>query len=78
MRAWLNLILFVSALSFAQVNYGTPPEGLIPAALEGIPLDLKVMHFPKVNHPVKIDETEDGQRVCGYATIHTTDQLLNP
>ncbi|MDC7997356.1 hypothetical protein [Gilvibacter sediminis] len=162
MRTLLHLILLLTAVSFAQVNYGTPPEGLIPKALEGIPQALEVMHFPKVNHPVKIDEryywkhatgvmsnqapakiieygaylyyndqwnlrkkyplkelkksfgikdqallqghpyvwtdnwrtddrlfggwamwyfiaeTEDGQRVCGFATIHTTDQLLNP
>ncbi|WP_374959490.1 hypothetical protein [Gilvibacter sp.] len=162
MRALAYVLLLLASLSWGQVNYGTPPEGLIPEALEGIPKSLDVMQFPEVNHPVKIKdqyywkhataimsneapvkiveygaylyyndqwnlrrkyplsdlkksfgikdgqllqgqpyvwadnwrvgdslfggwalwyfiaETPDGSKVCGYARIHTTDQLLNP
>lgn len=41
----------------AQVDYGTPPEDLIPEKLQGIPRAIQVMHFPEVNDPVKIDDT---------------------
>lgn len=163
MRALLNFVLVLSALTMSgQVNYETPPEGLIPEKLQGIPVAIEVMHFPKVNDPIKIKdsyywkhatavlsnqseakvveygaylyyndrwnlrksyplkelgktfgikneqllqgqpyiwtdnwrvgdslfggwalwyfiaETPAGEKICGYATIHTTDKLLNP
>lgn len=49
-------VLGVTCTSTSQVNYGTPPDGLIPEALNGIPRSIEVIHFPKVTDPVKIDD----------------------
>ena len=44
----------VAALSYAQTNYGTPPEDSCPEKLQNLPRLISVNHFPKVNDPVKI------------------------
>lgn len=50
-------ILGATCTSTSQVNYGTPPEGLIPEKINGIPRNIEVVHFPKINDPIKIDQT---------------------
>lgn len=51
------IVTLVSLQLTAQVNYGTPPEGLIPDKLQGLPRAITVTHFPEVNDPVEIDNT---------------------
>ena len=154
-------LLLVTQFTISQVDFGTPPEDLVPEKLHGIRKAIEVRHFPKINDPVKIadiyywkhatsilckeseiriiefgayiyyndqwnlrrsyplkeldkyfktkkqtmlqaepytwtenwrtgdtlfggwalwyfiGETESGERVCGFDTIHTTDNLLN-
>lgn len=51
------LIVLLSTCAIGQVNYGTPPEDSIPEKLEGIKRLIEVQHFPKINDPIKIDDT---------------------
>lgn len=65
----LFFIQFFSFSMFAQVNYGTPPIDVIPEKLEGMKNIIQVNHFPKENHPIKIDEA--------YYWKHATSILCN-
>lgn len=58
MKAIGILFILISAQCslVAQVNYGTPPADLVPEKLEGIRQAIEVIHFPKINDPVKIDD----------------------
>lgn len=70
MRLVLTISLLLLGLnSAAQVNYGTPPEGLIPEKLQDIPRTIQVMHFPEENDPVKIKDL--------YYWKHATGVLSN-
>ncbi|PQB03520.1 hypothetical protein [Aureitalea marina] len=52
----LYLFIITSAISQAQVNYGTPsPETPLPEVINKLERKLLVEHFPKVNHPVQIE-----------------------
>lgn len=51
------IIICVTFNLNSQVNYGTPPENSIPEKLKGIEVAIDVMHFPKENDPVRIDDT---------------------
>ena len=68
-----NIATFILSLiittSIAQVNYGTPPQGLIPEKLENLPRLLLVQHFPKINDPIQIKDT--------YYWKHATSVLSN-
>jgi hypothetical protein len=49
-------ILMLVNLAFCQVDYGTPPDEVLPEVLDGKRRIIEVMHFPKINDPVKIDD----------------------
>lgn len=59
MKTLLFIVLGALTISplTAQVDYGTPPEGLIPEKLKDLPRLIEVQHFPKINDPVKIKDT---------------------
>lgn len=48
------LFLITFSVSWSQVNYGTPPDGLLPEKLNGLRTIIDVIHFPKENDPIKI------------------------
>ena len=66
------LTMLTPALIAAQVNYGTPPEGEIPDALKNIPKGIEVMHFPKINDPVKIKDTYYWKHATGILSKNDT------
>jgi len=50
------LYVLISALSWSQSGYGTPPENSIPEKLKPFKVAIEVVNFPKENHPVKIKD----------------------
>lgn len=64
----LCLLLF-SLVCHAQINYGTPPPDSCPDKLRELPRHIKVQHFPKINDPIKIEDT--------YYWKHATSILSN-
>jgi hypothetical protein len=53
----ITLLLFLISLNLSgQVTYGTPPQNSIPKKLIGIDVAIDVIHFPKENDPIKIDD----------------------
>ncbi|MEM7185585.1 MAG: hypothetical protein AAF466_02905 [Bacteroidota bacterium] len=57
MKAIIFLLLSTCGYLNAQVNYGTPPAGLIPEKLQDLRRAIDVIHFPKINDPIKIGGT---------------------
>ena len=51
----ISILLFAHFV-FCQADYGTPPAELVPEVLEGKRRVIEVMHFPKINDPIKIDD----------------------
>lgn len=62
----ISLIYLLSSFSYGQ-DYGTPTKNDIPEKLKGLKVDIEVMNFPKINDPIKIDDT--------YYWKHTTSIL---
>lgn len=50
----LICLLFFTGFSQAQVNYGTPTGEPLPEKIRELRKAIDVIHFPKVNDPVKI------------------------
>ncbi len=48
------LLLVLFQFCNAQVDYGTPAEGVIPEKLQNLKVEIEVTHFPKENDPIKI------------------------
>ena len=53
----LILLLGTFSTLTAQADYGTPPTDLIPEKLKDLRRAIEVIHFPKTNDPIKIDNT---------------------
>ena len=49
-------ILLIGSSSFSQ-DFGTPTENDIPDKLKGLKVEIEVMNFPKINDPIKEDDT---------------------
>lgn len=49
-------ILFVTQITSAQIDYGTPSSEAIPKKLKNLKSAIDVIHFPKENDPVKIED----------------------
>ena len=49
-------VLLWSMQSIAQNDYPTPPADLIPDKLDTLPRQIEVMHFPKINDPIQIED----------------------
>jgi hypothetical protein len=59
MKAKLVILLLIITTQHAtsQINYGTPPKDAIPEKLSNLKVAIDVIHFPKENDPIKIDDT---------------------
>ena len=51
-----TLALLIVHVCMAQVDYGTPNNEPLPEILTGKRRSIEVMHFPKKNDPIKIDD----------------------
>ena len=65
----LLISLLLPFIINAQVDYGTPKEGEIPSRLKDLEKGIEVTHFPKINHPVKIEDS--------YYWKHATGLICN-
>ena len=58
MKSICTLIILLSAtVVIAQSDYGTPTNEPLPEKIKSLKRSIEVIHFPKENDPVKIDET---------------------
>ena len=57
MRTIFTILLVLAVQNtWSQVDYGTPSNEPLPEKLQGIRVAIDVMHFPKINDPVKIKD----------------------
>ncbi|MCW5518656.1 hypothetical protein J1N09_02310 [Aureitalea sp. L0-47] len=57
MKGLIHITIFMFVhLAFCQADYGTPTNEDLPEILDGKRRIIEVMHFPKINDPVKIDD----------------------
>lgn len=58
MKSICTLILLLSStLLMAQSDYGRPTNEPLPEKIQNLKRSIEVLHFPKENDPVKIDDT---------------------
>ena len=50
-----SIILLTTQLICAQVDYGTPLNEALPKKIKTLKVAIEVIHFPKINDPIKID-----------------------
>lgn len=68
MNSFFTLILlFSTSLLLAQSDYGTPTNEPLPEKIQNLRRAIDVLHFPKENDPIKIDNR--------YHWIHATSIL---
>ena len=66
------LYLLIPTVITAQVNYGTPSKGEIPQELKNIPIGIEVMHFPRINDPIKIKDSYYWKHATGILSTNDT------
>ncbi|MCA0132539.1 hypothetical protein [Winogradskyella alexanderae] len=50
------LLILITQQAMSQMNFGTPPKDAIPEKLKNLKVEIEVVHFPKENDPIKIDD----------------------
>ena len=77
MKPYLLLALLCSLGLQAQVDFGTPTNEPLPEKLQGLRRAIEVVHFPKENDPIKIDDTYYWKHMtsilCKESEIRITD-----